>query len=52
VQVQEIVPTGLVSYKYSTRKGLSTKVLAAFDVAMPQGVSFSQMKWCHGSRVP
>lgn len=28
-----------VSYKYSTRKGLSTKVLATFDVEMPQGLS-------------
>ena len=48
-QVQEIIPTGLVSYKYSTRKGLSTKVLATFDVAMPQGVSYSDMKLCHGT---
>ena len=35
--MRQIVPTGLVSYKYSTRKGLSTKVLATFDVAMPDG---------------
>jgi len=37
--VRQIVPTGLVSYKYSTRKGLSTKVLATFDVAMPDDMS-------------
>lgn len=40
-----IVPTGLVSYKYSTRKGLSTKVLATFDVAMPDGASCAGGFW-------
>ena len=31
-------PAGLVSYRYTTRKGLSTKVLAAYDVEMPAGL--------------
>jgi len=34
--VRALVSTGLISYKYTTRKGLSTKVLATFDIRMPQ----------------
>jgi len=49
-QVRQIVPTGLVSYKYSTRKGLSTKVLATFDVAMPDGARREAGSW--GSEMP
>ena len=30
--------TGLVSYRYRTRKGLSTKVLATYDLEMPPGL--------------
>jgi 8-oxo-dGTP pyrophosphatase MutT (NUDIX family) len=30
--------TGLVSYRYATRKGLSTKVLATYDLEMPDGL--------------
>eukprot|EP00802_Teleaulax_amphioxeia_P006950 Tamp_06956.p1 GENE.Tamp_06956~~Tamp_06956.p1 ORF type:complete len:857 (+),score=91.70 Tamp_06956:1-2571(+) len=37
--IKKIVPTGMVSYKYSTRKGLSTKMLATFDVEVPEGLS-------------
>ena len=33
--VSRLVSTGLISYKYKTRKGLSTKILATFDCAMP-----------------
>eukprot|EP00802_Teleaulax_amphioxeia_P006132 Tamp_06136.p1 GENE.Tamp_06136~~Tamp_06136.p1 ORF type:complete len:810 (+),score=140.67 Tamp_06136:82-2511(+) len=34
--VASLTPTGLISYKYKTRKGLSTKVLATFDVRLPK----------------
>eukprot|EP00293_Proteomonas_sulcata_P007039 CAMPEP_0184300134 /NCGR_PEP_ID=MMETSP1049-20130417/10612_1 /TAXON_ID=77928 /ORGANISM="Proteomonas sulcata, Strain CCMP704" /LENGTH=525 /DNA_ID=CAMNT_0026610777 /DNA_START=29 /DNA_END=1606 /DNA_ORIENTATION=+ len=37
--VSSIRPAGLVSYRYKTRKGLSTKVLATFDVQVPQGMT-------------
>eukprot|EP00302_Diacronema_sp_CCMP2436_P045258 CAMPEP_0180054174 /NCGR_PEP_ID=MMETSP0985-20121206/2693_1 /TAXON_ID=483367 /ORGANISM="non described non described, Strain CCMP 2436" /LENGTH=804 /DNA_ID=CAMNT_0021983763 /DNA_START=1 /DNA_END=2415 /DNA_ORIENTATION=+ len=33
--VASAVPTGLVSYCYGTRKGLSTKALVTFDLRMP-----------------
>ena len=36
--VAAVRPVGLVSYRYTTRKGLSTKVLAAYDVEMPAGL--------------
>lgn len=36
--VAAVRPAGLVSYRYTTRKGLSTKVLAAYDVEMPSGL--------------
>lgn len=36
--VARVRPAGLVSYRYSTRIGLSTKVLATFDVPMPEGM--------------
>jgi len=32
-------PAGLVSYRYTTRKGLSTKVLATYDVELPAGLA-------------
>ena len=31
-------PCGLVSYRYTTPKGLSTKVLAVHDVRLPAGM--------------
>lgn len=37
--VANVRPTGLVSYRYATRKGLSTKRLVTFDVELPHGVS-------------
>jgi len=36
--LERLVPTGLVSYRYATRKGLSTKHLAIFDLEMPKGM--------------
>lgn len=33
-----IRPAGLVRYRYAARKGLSTKILATFDVEMPGGM--------------
>ncbi|CAM9857508.1 unnamed protein product, partial [Choristocarpus tenellus] len=33
--VQAIKPVGQVSYRYSTRKGLSTKFLCVFDLELP-----------------
>ena len=33
--IASVRSTGLLSYKYKTRKGLSTKVLATFDLPMP-----------------
>ena len=36
--VAAVRPAGLVSYRYTTRKGLSTKVLATYDVEMPAGL--------------
>lgn len=37
--VQNVRATGLVSYRYATRKGLSTKRLVTFDVELPQDLS-------------
>ena len=34
--VSRVRPAGLVSYRYDTRKGLSTKLLAVYDAEMPQ----------------
>ena len=36
--IQQIRQTGLVSYRYATPKGLSTKFLATYDLEMPQGM--------------
>ena len=36
--VASVRPAGLVSYRYGTPKGLSTKVLATFDVRLPHGM--------------
>lgn len=37
--VRSVRATGLVSYRYATRKGLSTKRLVTFDVEMPDGLT-------------
>jgi len=37
--VARMRPTGAVSYRYATRKGLSTKRLATFDLELPSGLS-------------
>ena len=36
--LERLVPTGMVSYRYATRKGLSTKHLALYDLEMPKGM--------------
>ena len=36
--ISTIVPSGSVSYRYATPKGLSTKVLMAYDLEMPNGL--------------
>ena len=36
--ISKIQQTGLVSYRYATNKGLSTKVLATFDLELPEGL--------------
>ncbi|KAG5190944.1 adenylate kinase family protein [Tribonema minus] len=33
---KNILPAGQVSYRYSTRKGLSTKILTVFDLQLPE----------------
>jgi len=36
--IDEIRSVGLVSYRYTTQKGLSTKILATYDVELPSGL--------------
>jgi hypothetical protein len=37
--IASIVPTGSVSYRYATPKGLSSKVLMTYDLEMPDGLA-------------
>jgi 8-oxo-dGTP pyrophosphatase MutT (NUDIX family) len=37
--IATIEHTGVISYKYATRKGLSTKSIAVFDLEFPKGMS-------------
>jgi len=37
--IAQIQPAGVVSYRYTTRKGLSTKSIAVFDLEFPEGMS-------------
>ena len=36
--IDNVTPTGAVSYRYATAKGLSSKTLATYDVEMPHGL--------------
>lgn len=37
--IDRIRPAGMVCYRYAAKKGLSTKILATYDLEMPQGLA-------------
>jgi adenylate kinase family enzyme/isopentenyldiphosphate isomerase len=37
--IDQIRPAGMVCYRYAAKKGLSTKILATYDVEMPAGLT-------------
>ena len=37
--IDRIRPAGMVCYRYAAKKGLSSKILATYDVEMPAGIT-------------